>query len=98
MKTIPILIIAAFAGSWIALPTSVLADDPDAIRQREEIRRVLAMETQASMRAISAKTNDTARMPAPLAAPNATPYHLTISEFAPSPNLPRDNPVTGEGV
>ena len=98
MKTIPILIIAAFAGSWITLPTSVLADDPDTIRQREEIRRVLAMETQASMQAILSKTNDTARMPSPLVAPSATPYHLTISQFAPSPNFPRDNPVTGEGV
>jgi cytochrome c peroxidase len=31
-------------------------------------------------------------------APNATPYHLTISAFAPQPDLPRDNPLTGEGV
>jgi cytochrome c peroxidase len=31
-------------------------------------------------------------------APNATPYHLTISQFAPQPDLPRDNPPTGEGV
>ena len=31
-------------------------------------------------------------------APNATPYHLTISQFAPQPDLPRDNPLTGEGV
>jgi cytochrome c peroxidase len=31
-------------------------------------------------------------------APNATAYHLTISQFAPQPDLPRDNPLTGEGV
>ncbi len=31
-------------------------------------------------------------------APNATPYRLTISQFAPQPDLPRDNPLTGEGV
>jgi cytochrome c peroxidase len=31
-------------------------------------------------------------------APNATPYHLTISRFAPQPDLPLDNPLTGEGV
>ena len=31
-------------------------------------------------------------------APNATPYRLTISQFAPRPDLPRDNPLTGEGV
>jgi hypothetical protein len=31
-------------------------------------------------------------------APNATPYRLTISRFAPQPDLPRDNPLTGEGV
>ena len=33
-----------------------------------------------------------------LMAPNATPYRLTISAFAPQPNLPRDNPLTGQGV
>jgi cytochrome c peroxidase len=31
-------------------------------------------------------------------APHATPYRLTISTFAPQPDLPRDNPLTGEGV
>jgi cytochrome c peroxidase len=31
-------------------------------------------------------------------APDATPYHLTISRFAPQPDLPRDNPITVEGV
>ena len=31
-------------------------------------------------------------------APGATPYRLTISAFAPQPDLPRDNPLTGEGV
>jgi cytochrome c peroxidase len=31
-------------------------------------------------------------------APDATPYRLTISAFAPQPDLPRDNPLTGEGV
>ena len=29
---------------------------------------------------------------------NATPYRLTISAFAPQPDLPHDNPLTGEGV
>jgi cytochrome c peroxidase len=37
------------------------------------------------------KTND-------LIGPHATPYRLTISAFAPQPDLPRDNPLTGEGV
>lgn len=31
-------------------------------------------------------------------APKATPYRLTFSQFAPQPDLPRDNPLTGEGV
>jgi cytochrome c peroxidase len=31
-------------------------------------------------------------------ATNATPYRLTISQFFPRPDLPRDNPLTGEGV
>lgn len=35
---------------------------------------------------------------APLIAPNATPYRLTISKFFPRPDLPRDNPLTVEGV
>jgi cytochrome c peroxidase len=33
-----------------------------------------------------------------LMAPNATPYRLTISKFFPQPDLPRDNPLTVEGV
>ena len=33
-----------------------------------------------------------------LIAPNATPYRLTFSKFAPQPDLPRDNPLTIEGV
>ena len=31
-------------------------------------------------------------------AANATPYHFTVSQFFPQPDLPRDNPLTGEGV
>jgi cytochrome c peroxidase len=31
-------------------------------------------------------------------AATATPYRLTISQFFPRPNLPRDNPLTEEGV
>ena len=30
--------------------------------------------------------------------PHATPYRLTLSAFAPQPGLPRDNPLTVEGV
>jgi len=30
--------------------------------------------------------------------PSATPYRLTISALAPQPDLPRDNPITIEGV
>jgi cytochrome c peroxidase len=33
-----------------------------------------------------------------LMASNATPYQLTISKFFPRPDLPRDNPLTVEGV
>jgi cytochrome c peroxidase len=33
-----------------------------------------------------------------LVAANATPYRLTISKFFPRPDLPRDNPLTVEGV
>ncbi|HEY4416127.1 MAG TPA: MbnP family protein [Verrucomicrobiae bacterium] len=40
-----------------------------------------------------AKLNGTFKM-----APSATPYHLTVSAFAPQPDLPRDNPLTVEGV
>ena len=31
-------------------------------------------------------------------APDATPYRFTFSQFFPQPDLPRDNPLTGEGV
>ncbi len=31
-------------------------------------------------------------------AANATPYPLTFSQFFPRPDLPRDNPLSGEGV
>ena len=31
-------------------------------------------------------------------APNATPYRFSFSQFAPQPDLPRDNPLTVEGV
>ncbi|HEY3931962.1 MAG TPA: MbnP family protein [Verrucomicrobiae bacterium] len=31
-------------------------------------------------------------------APNATPYHFSFSQFFPQPDLPRDNPLTVEGV
>ena len=31
-------------------------------------------------------------------APNATPYRFTFSRFFPQPDLPRDNPLTVEGV
>jgi len=31
-------------------------------------------------------------------APNATPYRFSYSAFAPQPDLPRDNPLTVEGV
>jgi hypothetical protein len=31
-------------------------------------------------------------------APDATPYRLTISRIRPQPDLPLDNPLTGEGV
>jgi cytochrome c peroxidase len=34
----------------------------------------------------------------PLLAPTATPYRLTISALFPRPELPRDNPLTEEGV
>jgi cytochrome c peroxidase len=40
----------------------------------------------------------TSKAEKPLLASNATPYHLTISKFFPRPDLPRDNPLTGEGV
>ena len=36
--------------------------------------------------------------PERLIAPNATPYRLTISALFPRPELPRDNPLTEEGV
>jgi cytochrome c peroxidase len=66
---------------------------------RENVEAAFAIVGQASRLSSDFKKNETGATPVlPLIAPNAAPYHLTISQFAPQPDLPRDNPLTGEGV
>jgi cytochrome c peroxidase len=73
-------------------------NDTLAVQLRENVERAFAIAGQASSLSVNQKANDPGKMPLPLIAPNATPYHLAISQFAPRPDLPRDNPLTGEGV
>ena len=70
-----------------------------AAQLRQNVEAAFAIVGQASRLSSSEMRPETGTTPVlPLVAPNATPYHLTISQFAPQPDLPHDNPLTGEGV
>ncbi|HEY5297585.1 MAG TPA: MbnP family protein [Verrucomicrobiae bacterium] len=62
---------------------------------RENVENSFAIESVKAFSPIAELTHGTNHIEI---APNATPYRLTISAFAPQPNLPRDNPLTVEGV
>jgi len=55
---------------------------------------------QASSLSLISEKMETGKMPVlqSLIAPGATPYRFTISKSFPTPDLPRDNPLTVEGV
>jgi cytochrome c peroxidase len=77
------------------------ANDILASRLRENIQRAFSITVgQASSLSPLSKKYDTGETPVLryLVAPNATPYRFTISKFFPRPDLPRDNPLTVEGV
>jgi cytochrome c peroxidase len=66
-----------------------------AVQLRQNIESAFAVENIKEFSPIAEFSSGTNHIEI---APNATPYHLTISQFAPQPDLPRDNPLTGEGV
>jgi cytochrome c peroxidase len=66
-----------------------------AVQLRQNVENAFAIESVKEFSPIAEISNATNHIEI---APNATPYHLTISQFAPQPDLPRDNPLTVEGV
>jgi len=77
------------------------ANDVLAMRMRENVEHAFsATVAQASRLSPISKMGQTNGTPILryLVAPNATPYKFTISRFFPRPDLPRDNPLTVEGV
>ncbi len=58
--------------------------------------------TNAFSASVAPAVSTPEKLPAPIArieiAPNATPYRLTFSKLFPIPALPRDNPITDQGV
>src|SRR5882724_106147 len=66
-----------------------------AVQLRENVENAFAVENVKPFSPMAELTHGTNHI---VIAPNATPYRLTISQFAPQPDLPRDNPLTGEGV
>jgi cytochrome c peroxidase len=66
-----------------------------AVQLRQNVEAAFAMENVKHFSPIAELSHGTNHI---VIAPNASPYHLTISQFAPQPDLPRDNPLTGEGV
>jgi cytochrome c peroxidase len=66
-----------------------------AVQLRQNVENAFAVENVKEFSPIAGLSSGTNHI---VIAPNATPYHLAISQFAPQPDLPRDNPLTGEGV
>jgi cytochrome c peroxidase len=69
-----------------------------AVKLRQNVEAAFSIVGQASSLSFNQNSNSTGKMRVPLIAPNATPYRFTFSQFAPQPDLPRDNPLTVEGV
>jgi cytochrome c peroxidase len=70
-------------------------NDMLAVQLRQNVEAAFAVESVREFSPIAELSRGTNHIEI---APNATPYRLTISQFAPQPDLPRDNPLTGEGV
>ncbi len=70
-------------------------NDALAVLLRQNVEAAFAVEGVREFSPIAELTHGTNRIEI---ASNATPYRLTISQFAPRPDLPRDNPLAGEGV
>jgi cytochrome c peroxidase len=98
--------VALNADKIFSAPNKIhLSDDTDsshsrtndllAAQLRENIENAFAIASEKEFSPLAELNRGTNHI---IIAPNATPYHLTISAFAPQPNLPRDNPITVEGV
>jgi cytochrome c peroxidase len=70
-------------------------NDALAGRIRENVENAFALENIGEFSPIAELARGTNHLEM---ASHATPYRLTISRFAPQPDLPRDNPLTDEGV
>lgn len=72
-------------------------NDTLAAQLKDNVERAFAVETLHNIPAVKYADSVVPTI-TPLIAPNATPYRLTFSKFFPRPDLPRDNPLTVEGV
>lgn len=75
-------------------------NDTQTAKLRENIERAFAVggEPTFAPAAPASSGVQSAPVPALLVASNATPYRFTFVGYFPQPNLPRDNPLTVEGV
>jgi cytochrome c peroxidase len=75
-----------------------------AVQLRENVERAFSAAVVQAPLAVSKVSNsnksETGGTPVLryLVASNATPYRFTYAQYFPQPDLPRDNPLTGEGV
>ncbi len=94
-------VIAAFSvggtGLWPVI-SGVAPETADAHGQVVSMRTPQTNLTSNEIRRDAGFDGRDARATKIMIAPDATPYRLTISQFAPTPDLPRDNPLTVEGV
>lgn len=80
------------------------AGDPLARQLRENLARAFAVTAVAAVAAVEAGSSRSTEggrgedRLTPLIASNATPHPVTFPEYFPRPTLPRDNPLTEEGI
>lgn len=66
---------------------------------RQNVENAFAIVGRASSLSLTSRKNEAGATPVlPLISPDAMPYRFTFADYFPQPNLPRDNPLTGEGV
>ena len=74
-------------------------NDTLAVRLHENIQHAFAIvSNQSLIQAATTLAPADGTKGRPLIAPGATPYRFTFAAYFPQPDLPRDNPLTGEGV
>lgn len=70
-------------------------NDTLAVQLKENVEAAFSVDDVRRFSPVAGLAHDTNHIEM---APDATPYRLTISRLAPQPQLPRDNPLTVEGV